>query len=110
MTTPTLALWFLTLAALFASIFALSVALRSSDRSLFSRLSALSMQCKEQSATLDELSAQLKAMRQRENMRAYRDRRAGKSAEAEPDTEGDPRTWVRETNKQLALARLGVRK
>lgn len=108
MTIHTVLLWSLTLAALFASIFALSVALRSSDRSLYSRLSALSMQCKEQSATLDELSAQLKAMRQRENMRAYRDRRNGKSAE--PDAGDDPRAWVNETNKQLALSRLGVRK
>lgn len=110
---PMHAMWFLTLAALFASIFALVVAFRTSDPSLSRRLSGLSTSLKEAEATLDELSAQLKAMRQRENMRAYRDRkRAGAEDEepaAEPARRGQSnRDWVQEMNERLARARLGV--
>lgn len=110
---PTLALWSLTLAALCASIFAVYVALRSSDRYLSRRLSALSESLREQSATLDTLGEQLKALRQRENMRAYRNRRAGKSEEPSDEDESpaaDQRDWVHRMNEKLALSRLGVRK
>lgn len=112
MSAPTLALWFLTLAALAASTCALFVALRTSDRSLLKQLSALLTRSREMEATLDELSAQLKAQRQRENMRAYRARKNGKSEEAEPDLvdQADGRAWVREMNERLARARLGVSK
>ena len=97
------------MAALCASIFALFVAHRSSGQYLSRRLSALSDTLKEQSATLDTLAEQLKAMRQRENMRAYRHRRNGKSDEADEPPQ-DSREWVHRTNEQLALSRLGVRK
>jgi biopolymer transport protein ExbB/TolQ len=109
---PTLLLWSLTLAALCTSIFALFVAYRSSAQYQSKRLFDLSNSLREQSATLDTLAEQLKAMRQRENMRAYRNRRSGKSEELdEPDDRaGDQRDWVRKMNEQLALSRLGVRK
>jgi len=108
MTIPTLLQWLLTSAGLFISIFALFVALHSSDRSLSKRLSAHSTQLQEQQATLDELSAQLKALRQRENMRAYRRRRGGESNEDEQLELSDGRSWVQNMNEKLARARLGV--
>jgi len=107
--TPTLILWLLTLAALCISTFALFAALHTSDRSLYKRLSALSGSLDEHSATLDLLGEQLKALRQRENMRAYRARRNGKSEEPDEPPQ-DSRDWVHRTNEQLALSRLGVRK
>ena len=112
MTMSTLLLWLLTSVALFASIFALSAVLRTSDRSLSRQLSALSTRSRELEATLDELSAQLKAQRQRENMRAYRARRNGKSEEPDQDLvdQADSRAWVNKMNEELARARLGVRK
>ena len=109
MTIPTLLQWLLTAAALFASMSALFVALHTSDRSLSKRLSALSTAFKEAEATLEELSAQLKAMRQRENMRAYRRRKGGESSEID-ELPADGRSWVQEMNERLARARLGVPK
>lgn len=119
MTTITLVTLLLSSVGLFVSIFALSVALHSSDRSLSKRLSGLSTSFKEAEATLDELSSQLKALRQRENMRAYRARKTGKSAAlddwVDPDdlatseSSGDGRRWVQRMNEQLARARLGVK-
>ena len=105
---PTLVLWSLTLAALCASIFALLVAVRSSDRSLSRQLSALSTRSRELEATLDELSAQLKAQRQRENMRAYRLRKGSKTETADDLDEETTSTqsadeWRRRMNRQLAL-------
>lgn len=113
MTIHTLLLWSLTLVALCASIFALSAVLRSSDRSLSRQLSALSTRLKEQEATMEELSGQLRSMRAREHMRAYRARKAGKSDEPEPQDElelGEGRAWVQQMNEKLARARLGVPK
>lgn len=113
MTIPMLLLWSLTLAALCASIFALSAVLRSSDRSLSRQLSALSTRLREQEATLEELSGQLRSMRAREHMRAYRARKRGESPEDEPQSElelGGGRAWVQAMNEKLARARLGVSK
>lgn len=113
MTTTTLLLLSLTSVALFTSIFALSAVLRSSDRSLSRQLSGLSTRLREVETTLDELSAQLKALRQRENMRAYRSRKAGKSDDPEPELDLDDtsgRAWVQQMNERLARARLGVPK
>ncbi len=84
---PTLLLWSLTAVALCLSIFALAVAFRTSDPSQSRRLSALSTSLKEAEASLDELSAQLRAMRQREAMRAYRLRKRGGSQD---DDEPEP--------------------
>lgn len=113
MTIPMLLLWSLTLAALCASIFALSAVLRSSDRSLSRQLSALSTRLREQEATLEELSGQLKSMRAREHMRAYRARKDGKSLEGDAGEQldlGAGRAWVQDMNERLARARLGVPK
>ncbi len=108
MTVPTLLLLLLSSVALFTSIFALFAVLRTSDRSLSRQLSALSTRLKEQEATTEELGGQLKAMRAREHMRTYRRRKAG-DAETDEDPPADKRDWVRKTNEQLALSRLGVK-
>lgn len=110
--TTTLLLLSLTLAGLCISIFALFAAHHSSGRYQSKRLSELSDTLREQQGTLDTLAEQLKAMRQRENMRAYRNRRAHTDDDetpAEPKTR-DQRDWVRQMNETLALSRLGVRK
>lgn len=105
---PTLILWSLTLAALSISIFALSVAYRSSARSLLKQHSALSMLQREQTEQLENLTLQLRNLRSRMNMQAYRARKRGKSEER--DDEDDPGSerdsqleWKRKMNLQLAL-------
>lgn len=110
MTIHTLLLWFLTSGALLTSIFALFVALRTSGPFLSRQLSALSMTLREQQTNLDELTLQLKAMRQRENMRAYRRRKGGESSETDDEPAGNGREWVQSMNERLARARLGVPK
>ncbi|HMQ58907.1 MAG TPA: hypothetical protein PKE65_10200 [Rhizobiaceae bacterium] len=105
MTIPTLALWSLTSAALFTSICALFVALRSSARSLSKRLSELSERQSTQEESLEALSVALRNLRSRLNMANYRDRKRGKSAEPTDEPQQDGREWVRKANMALALRR-----
>lgn len=107
MTIPMLILSFLTLAAVCASIFALIVVRRSSAQRQFSLLS-------EHSTQLEELSLQLRNLRARLNMQAYRARKRGESTEqtTESDSVGElapagsaAAEWKRKMNLQLALGR-----
>jgi len=104
MTIPTLALWFLTLAALSASIFALFAVLRSSAH-------AQSKQLYEHSMQLEQLTLQLRNLRSRLNMAAYRERKASEAGSTSsitenddaPDAQRDPDAWKRAMNRTLAL-------
>jgi len=117
MTIPMLVMLSLTSVAVLLSISALVVALRSSDRSLSRRLSALSTSLGEQTQTLEAQQLLLRNLRARIGMTALRARRS-----AESETPGDgsgngtlPRSppgesaddkWARETNLALALGRI----
>lgn len=113
MTIPMLALWSLTVLALLLSIFALSVALRSSGRSLSRQLYVLSTQSQELAESHEALSVQLRNLRSRLNMQASRARKA-QAADAEP-SDGElplaggsslpPDEWKRRMNLQLATGR-----
>lgn len=106
MTIPMLILSFLTLAAVCVSIFALAVVRRSSGQRQLSLLS-------EHSTQLEELSLQLRNLRARLNMQAYRARKRGESTEStnnEDSAELAPvsksaEDWKRRMNLQLALNR-----
>lgn len=102
MTIPMLITLSLTLAALCISIFALIVVRRSSAQSLSSQLS-------EHSILLEQLAHQLRNIRARLNMQAYRARKRGESPESEengvevaPAAAGSTE-WKRKMNLQLAL-------
>lgn len=116
MTTPTLAMLSLTLVSLAASIFALVVALRTSDRSLSKRLSALSTSLADQVATLDDHAVQIRALRARINMGKLRaERKAAEESGADsgngtaplsPQGESADDRWARETNLAIATGRI----
>lgn len=94
----------LTLVALFTSIFALSAVRRSSGPSLLKRLS-------EHSTQLEELTLQLRNLRSRLNMAAYRERRRESSQTSTtenddgdlPDPKNSPEAWKRAMNRRLAM-------
>jgi hypothetical protein len=105
----TLATWLLSCLALGASIVALRVALRSSERSHLKRLSELS----ERFTELDEMqtshSAALKRLNSRISMQTLREKRAnnGESDQSTSMTEADKDEWQRKMNLQLAMRRMG---
>lgn len=100
MTIPTLLLWSLTLAGLCTSIFALSVALRSSARSLSKRLSELSERTSTQDESIEKLSHELRNLRSRLNMQNHRARKRENGVDEEAPKGRD---WVRKANLALAL-------
>jgi len=116
MTTPMLTLWLLTLAALSISISALFVAYRTSGRYLSRQLSALSELSKELHENQENLTQQLRNIRSRLNMQAYRKRKLATDGDAPASDEelplAGPRPgsdrdagleWKRKMNLQLAL-------
>lgn len=116
MTTHTLILWFLTLVALSTSISALFVAFRTSGRYLSRQLSALSELSKELHENQENLTQQLRNIRSRLNMQAYRKRKLATDGDepasdeelplAGPRPSGDRESqleWKRKMNLQLAL-------
>lgn len=109
--THTLILWSLTGLALLLSIFALAVAWSTSDRSLAKRLRELSIRCSDLEAQFENMTAELRKLRARANMQAFRGRKAGESSQTvdpEQDRESDGREWVRSMNERLMQAKLGL--
>lgn len=103
MTIPMLVLWSLTLAGLCTSIFALSVALRSSARSLSKRLYELSERASTTDESIEKLSHELRNLRSRLNMQNHRARKRENGETPVDDAAPRGRDWVRKANLALAL-------
>ena len=116
MTTAMLGQWSLIAATLLLSIYALSVARRTSDRSLLKQLREHSTRLQEIEENLDTVTLQLKRERARNNMRSLREsRRVTEADEQEQsgapsfngsDAEAAKDRWQRETNLRIASGEL----
>ena len=94
----------LSILALAVSTCALFVALRTSARSLSKRLYELSASLNEQAEMSERLTTQLRNLRSRLNMQAYRARKVtGDQTDGEPSGEESPDSWKKRMNRQLAL-------
>jgi len=104
MTIATAVTLLLTLAALFASTFALFAARRSLALSRSRLPSELLTRLAEAEANLETLSSQLRNVRSRLNMQAYR---ARKAEEPEPEADNGAE-WRRRMNAELAAGRISA--
>lgn len=106
MTMLTLTPLFLSGTALLLGIYALRVALRSSDRTLAKQLSALSTRCSEVEVALETLSGRVRSMR----VSIHNRDRANRAAPDpnSPMTEADKDEWQRKMNLQLAMRRFNA--
>jgi len=100
--------WSLSTSALLLSIYALSVARRTSDQSLAKRLSELSLQSREHAELIDQLSDKLKNLRSRVSMQAHLAKKANGEAQAAngPMTEAEKDEWQREMNLKIATGQV----
>lgn len=104
----TLALFILSLVALSVSMFAAYVSRRTSARSLSKRLDELLSRCSEVETSLEVVSGQLKNLRARLNMQAYRKRRDQEESEdsSTPSETGTHSTEITEDERARARARM----
>lgn len=90
--------------ALLLSIIALVAGSRSSDRSLYKRVSGLSMQHSGLAESLELLTLQLRNLRSRLNMTSRRDKNNSETSSAEPkgNSEELNEQWARDMNLKIA--------
>lgn len=111
--TPMLTFWLLSAAALCASIAALFVALRTSDRSLLKRFAALSASLSDLDDTVASLAQALNRERSRQNMRELRARRKPTENGGDVETgmalsEAEKDRWQRDMNFKIATGQVKV--